>query len=96
LGAERVGITENFFALGGDSLLATQVTSRIRDAFGIELPLPAIFREPTIAALGQTVDRALVEQLASDATTDELLKRLDDLTDEEAERLLMEDSGASK
>jgi acyl-CoA synthetase (AMP-forming)/AMP-acid ligase II/acyl carrier protein len=96
LGTERVGITENFFALGGDSLLATQVTSRIRDAFGIELQLPTIFREPTIAALGQAVDRALVEQLAGDATTDELLKRLDELTDEEAERLLMEDSGVSK
>jgi acyl-CoA synthetase (AMP-forming)/AMP-acid ligase II/acyl carrier protein len=96
LGTDRVGITENFFALGGDSLLATQVTSRIRDAFGIELPLPTIFREPTIAALGQAVDRALVEQLAGDATTDDLLKRLDELTDEEAERLLMEDSGAGK
>jgi acyl-CoA synthetase (AMP-forming)/AMP-acid ligase II/acyl carrier protein len=96
LGVERVGITENFFALGGDSLLATQVTSRIRDAFGIELPLPTIFREPTIAALGQAVDRALVEQLAGDATTDDLLKRLDELTDEEAERLLMEDSSVSK
>ena len=96
LGIERVGITENFFALGGDSLLATQVTSRIRDAFGIELPLPTIFREPTIAALGQAVDRALVEQLAGDASADEFLNRLDELTDEEAERLLMEGSGVSE
>jgi acyl carrier protein len=92
LGLERIGIAENFFALGGDSLLATQVTSRIRDAFGIELPLPTIFREPTISALAQVIDRALVEQLASDAAASELLSRLEGLTDEEAERLLMEGS----
>jgi acyl-CoA synthetase (AMP-forming)/AMP-acid ligase II/acyl carrier protein len=95
LGVERVGIAENFFALGGDSLLATQVTSRIRDAFGLELPLPTIFREPTISALAQVIDRALVEQLARDATASELLARLEGLTDEEAERLLMEASNTT-
>src|SRR5262249_3918092 len=40
LGADRVGIRENFFSLGGDSLMATQVISRIRDTFGADLPLP--------------------------------------------------------
>jgi oxalate---CoA ligase len=96
LGVERVGITENFFSLGGDSLLATQVSSRIRDAFGVELPLPAIFHEPTIAALAQAVDLALVEHLAGDTAADELLNRLDELTDEEAERLLTEGSTVSE
>ncbi|HXM77432.1 MAG TPA: non-ribosomal peptide synthetase, partial [Thermoanaerobaculia bacterium] len=43
LGTAEIGIGDDFFALGGDSLRATRVVSRIRDAFGVELPLRAIF-----------------------------------------------------
>jgi amino acid adenylation domain-containing protein len=52
LGVQRVGINDDFFMLGGHSLNATQVVSRIRQRFQIELPLPAFFQAPTIAALG--------------------------------------------
>jgi amino acid adenylation domain-containing protein/non-ribosomal peptide synthase protein (TIGR01720 family) len=51
LGLERVGIHDNFFAIGGQSLLATRVTSGIRDLFSRELPLSEIFESPTVAAL---------------------------------------------
>ncbi|MRG97788.1 non-ribosomal peptide synthetase [Polyangium spumosum] len=56
LGTEAVGIRDNFFDLGGHSLMATQIISRMRDAFGVRVPLRALFERPTIEALAEHVD----------------------------------------
>ncbi|MEA2125486.1 MAG: hypothetical protein QOI80_2268 [Solirubrobacteraceae bacterium] len=58
LGIEKVGTNDNFFALGGHSLLGMQVVSRIRLELPISLPLRAIFDTPTIAGLAASVDAA--------------------------------------
>lgn len=55
LGAEIVQATDNFFEIGGHSLLAIQVISRIRQAFGIEVPLRAVFEQPTLEQLSNVL-----------------------------------------
>lgn len=56
---DRIGADDNYFALGGDSLLATRLSSLIRSAFGIEITLGSIFELPTIARLAVHIERLL-------------------------------------
>lgn len=83
LSIDRVGIEDNFFMLGGHSLMATQLIGRIRNTFGYELPLRRLFLTPTIAGLAD----AIYESQATNTEDEELLAlmaELDELTDDEA------------
>ena len=57
LGVERVGIHDNFFEVGGHSLLVTQAVARIRDLFEVELPLRLLFKVSTVAELAQAIEK---------------------------------------
>src|SRR5215213_6974498 len=62
LGIEKIDVHDNFFDLGGHSLRATQVISRIRELFHVELPLMKIFSAPTVESLAASIAEAAREQ----------------------------------
>jgi thioester reductase-like protein len=53
---EAVGVHDSFFELGGHSLLAPEVLLRLRQAFGVDLPLPRLLAQPTVALLSQAIE----------------------------------------
>ncbi|HEU0079944.1 MAG TPA: condensation domain-containing protein, partial [Longimicrobiaceae bacterium] len=56
LGIGRVGVHDDFFSLGGHSLFGTQIISRLRDAFRVELSLATLFDSPTVAGLATAIE----------------------------------------
>ena len=75
LKVDHVGLDDNFFMLGGHSLLGTQLIARLSETFNMELKLRTLFEAPTIRLLAAKVERQIIE-------------RVETRSDEEALRLL--------
>jgi acyl transferase domain-containing protein/acyl carrier protein len=97
LGLDRVGVHDSFFALGGDSLLATRLASGLRRRFQTEIPLRVLFDKPTIAgqatmvsvqaAAGGRGAPAVIERRSRNIL--EQLQDLEDMADDPADRELL-------
>jgi amino acid adenylation domain-containing protein len=64
LGRERVSVMDDFFALGGHSLLVMRLTSSIEAAFGVRLPIRAVFDGPTLEVMAADIERRVYAQIA--------------------------------
>jgi amino acid adenylation domain-containing protein len=74
---EKVGVHDNFFDLGGHSLLMVQVNNKLRDVFNCDLPIVTMFQNPTISSLAQHLSQKSEETSAFDAVQNRVQKQLD-------------------
>src|SRR5260221_327732 len=75
LGVKRVGSEDNFFTLGGHSLMGAQLITKIRENFGVELSLRCLFEEPTPRGMSAEIEKLIHARFAA-------------MSEEEAQRLL--------
>jgi acyl carrier protein len=74
LSVKQVGISDNFFDLGGHSLTATRIVSRVIQRFQLNIPLHLIFASPTIAAMATLIE-AHQENTLSEEEDQQLVER---------------------
>jgi amino acid adenylation domain-containing protein len=89
LNVNHVGAHDNFFDLGGHSLAATRIVSRVIKHFQVDLPLQSLFQSPTVAEMATVIAEHQGKKLDQKELGDILVK-LESLTEEEAERVLSE------
>src|SRR5260221_14193243 len=75
LNVETESIDENFFMLGGHSLLGTQIIAQVAETFGVNLPLRSLFEAPTIRLLAAEIEERVIAKLDS-MSEDEVLQLL--------------------
>jgi amino acid adenylation domain-containing protein len=79
LGVALVGVNDNLFLIGGHSLFGTQLIARIRDNFGVELPLRSVFESPTPALLAQEIEHLMATKISA-MSEDEIQRALKQAT----------------
>ena len=87
LDLDEVGIHDDFLALGGHSLAASQVIARVAETFHVDLPLSTLFDTPTVEGVAAAIAVSLARNPEREAR-ERLLTELEALSDAEAERLL--------
>jgi len=91
LGAEIIGVNDNFFEVGGDSMLSASLIANMREAFEVDIPLRYLFEAPTVSAMCMLIlnDESISEIVKQNA---ELITQLDSMSDDEVEALLNQDT----
>ncbi|MFY1831620.1 SDR family NAD(P)-dependent oxidoreductase [Myxococcus fulvus] len=76
LGIDGIGATDDFFELGGDSLIGTQLISRVNRSFGVKLSTKSLYTHPTLRGMSTAIDEALIGTVSADKLA-EILRKLD-------------------
>ena len=94
LSLDQVGIHDDFYDLGGHSLAATRVASRVLKTFQLELPLKSLFRSPTVAEMAVMITEHQGKKL-DEKKLHRILTELESLSEDDAHRLLSDQSKAA-
>jgi acyl carrier protein len=87
LSLEEVGVDDNFFGLGGHSLNATQIITRVIRRFELELPVKSLLDAPTVAQMAVVIMQNQAKK-AGEAELNRLLAELEALSDQDARQIL--------
>ena len=90
LGIEQIGIHDSFLELGGDSLLAVQLNTRLREHFPIDFSVHNFFDKPTIADMAEFIHTTDQTSSGDIEKIKEKLEMIEQLSDDEVKRLLAE------
>ena len=86
----RVGSGDDFFDLGGDSILATQIVARVRENFQVEVPVARLLEARTLEAFAAVVEQSRAARPVPAQTVERLINEILNLPDSEVERQLRE------
>ena len=95
LGLDQVGVHDNFFDLGGHSLTASRVISRVIQTFQLELPVKALFDSPTVAEMAAIITENQAKR-ASDTELAQMLREVEAITEEEAQKQLAQKNSGER
>lgn len=87
LGINEIGVHDNFFESGGDSLLATLLVGRLGDAFNVDLSLRAMFDAPTVAEMGVAIVQKQAQRVDAGMLAD-MLAKIKDASKEELQAMI--------
>lgn len=87
LGISKIGVNDSFFEIGGDSLQATQLTSRMRDQFGVDLPMQVFFDAPTISETAAAIED--LKNSKEKEAEEEIMKMIEQLSEDEIDAEIM-------
>ncbi len=96
LGIEKIGLYDNFFDLGGNSLTGTQLVSELREKFKVELPLQLLFDDPTISGVAEIIEKEKTKSEETLNILDDVISQVENLSEEEIQKLLNNKSGNDK
>ncbi len=88
LGIEKIGIYDNFFDLGGNSLSGTQLVSELREKFQVELPLQSLFEDPTISGVAGIIEKEKSKTAATLDVLDDVISQVENLSEDELNKIL--------
>jgi len=90
LGFQQIGIQDNFFEVGGDSLVGMRIMNQLSKAFEVDLSMHLLFMMPTVEGMAEVIKQKQME-LRDDEQLAEVLKNVRQMSEEEALLLLEQD-----